>query len=277
MKTKTKLITLFALSAAALLLPAQEQNQDATSELFNESTSILSNRWEEAEGAAAAPSLLTRPQEDTGDDAIKIQTESGSKIELHGDAEQPEKFVAPEGLRHDSRTDRLLNAAQKYMEEGELASAERAYLRALENYPTDAEIRFRLSTLYIAMNRGADAIRLLKGLIEEYPDNPLLYNNLAWVYATGGRVRSGELALRYAREALMLSPYMPSIWNTLAEAYYISGSYEKAARVSMEALILLSKTNPSQQEIQSFQLQQAKIQRANRAWRILQGMDEYDN
>ncbi|MFA5687907.1 MAG: tetratricopeptide repeat protein [Kiritimatiellales bacterium] len=266
-----------SVSVAAVLM-AQHPDGGISTNIFEHADTALPNRWDSAAEETNAPPLLRRPDQDVDTEReLIIQTETGSRIELQDETETPPEFAAPEGVQHDSRTDRLLNAAQKYMEEGEYLSAEKAYLRARENYPEDAEIRFRLSTLYITMKRYSEAINYLKQLIEEYPDNPLLYNNLAWVYATGGRVRDGALALRYAREALMLSPYMPSIWNTLAEAYYVSGEYEKAAQISTEALILLSKTNPRETEVQSFQEQQAKIQRAHRTYRVLQGLDEYDN
>jgi tetratricopeptide (TPR) repeat protein len=172
-----------------------------------------------------------------------------------------------------ARTAFLLNIGVQYADEGEYKEAEQAYLRALESDPGNPDTRFRLSTLYIQMERYAEAAGLLNKLAEEFPDNPMLHNNLSWVYSTGGKVKNGKLALRHAREAVMISPYSASLWNTLAEAYYVFGQYDNARRTSEHALELLRLQNASKDEIAAFEAQRAKIQRANEAYKMLLGLD----
>jgi tetratricopeptide (TPR) repeat protein len=110
-----------------------------------------------------------------------------------------------------ARVSFLMDTGVQYANEGEYKEAEQAYLRALQADPGNPDLLFRLSTLYIQMERFADAIVLLNKLIEAFPDNPMLYNNLAWVYATGGKMKNGPMALRLAREALLMTPYAPSL------------------------------------------------------------------
>lgn len=168
----------------------------------------------------------------------------------------------------------LIDTGVQYEDEGEYAEAERAYLRALESAPGDLNIRFRLSTLYIQMKQYARAADLLKKLHEVAPDNVGVCNNLAWIYATGDEIKNGKLALRYAREALLDNPGLPPVWNTLAEAYYVSGDYDAALRSSDLAVELLKKTNPTQETLASFKEQREKIQRAIEAYKRFQGTDE---
>lgn len=168
----------------------------------------------------------------------------------------------------------LMDAGIQYADEGEYEDAEQAYLRALENNPGDPNTRFRLSTLYIMMERYREAVALLTALIEEFPDNPQTYNNLAWVYATGGEMKNGKMALRHARDAILIEPNSPSLWNTLAEAYYVFGQYDKALRASDMAIDLLKQQNASEEQIREFESQRDKINRADEALKRLFGTDD---
>ena len=123
------------------------------------------------------------------------------------------------------------------------------------------------------MGRYKEAAGLLDALVAEFPDNPMLRNNLVWVYATGGEMKNGKLALRHAREALLTSPYAPALWNTLAEAYYMSGQYDKALQASDQALDLLMLQNFPEKEQISFREQNAKIKRAAESYKMLLKLD----
>jgi tetratricopeptide (TPR) repeat protein len=168
----------------------------------------------------------------------------------------------------------LVDTGVQYEDEGEYAEAERAYLRALESAPGDLGIQFRLSTLYIQMKQYAKAVDLLKKLHEAAPGSAGICNNLAWIYATGDEIKNGKLALRYAREALLDNPDLPPVWNTLAEAYYVSGDYDSALRSSNQAIELLKRTNPTRETLASFEEQRAKILRAIEAYNRFHGADE---
>jgi tetratricopeptide (TPR) repeat protein len=167
----------------------------------------------------------------------------------------------------------LMDIGVQYADEREYAEAEQAYLRARQKDPDNPEIRFRLSTLYIQMGRYKEAVGLLEALVAEFPDNPTLRNNLAWVYATGGEMKNGKLALRHAREALLTSPHVPSLWNTLAEAYYVAGQYDKALQASDQALDLLALQNSPEKEQTLFRDQNAKIKRAAESYKMLLKLD----
>jgi tetratricopeptide (TPR) repeat protein len=103
----------------------------------------------------------------------------------------------------------------------------------------------------------------------------MLLNNLAWIYAAGGEMKNGELALRYAREALLTSPVNPNVWNTLAEAYYILGQYEPALRASELALDLFRmQQGVTEEQAQGFVQQYQKIQRARDSAKMLLNLNQ---
>ena len=174
-----------------------------------------------------------------------------------------------------ARVNFLMETGVQYADEGEYKEAEQAYFRALETDPGNPDLLFRLSMLYIQMKQYDDAVALLEQLVKSFPDNPMLQNNLSWVYASGGKARNGKLALRHAHEALLLTPYAPSLWNTLAEAHYVLGQYDKALKASDFALELLQmQKDASKDDIASFQAQHAKIQRAAESYKGLMKLDD---
>ncbi len=174
-----------------------------------------------------------------------------------------------------ARVNFLMETGVQYADEGEYKEAEQAYFRAMEADPGNPDLLFRLSMLYIQTQRYEEAAVLLEQLVKSFPDNPMLQNNLSWVYASGGKARNGKLALRHAHEAILISPYAPALWNTLAEAHYVLGQYDKALQASGFALELLQmQKNASKDDIASFQAQHAKIQRASESYKGLMKLDD---
>ena len=173
-----------------------------------------------------------------------------------------------------SRVEFLVSVGFDYANEGEYEEAERDYMWALKKKPENRELLFRLSTLYTMMERFDDAIVILQKQIELDPEASGLHNNLSWCYSTGQSVFNPEKALSHAREALLISPYNPSVWNTLAEAYYVSGGYEKALRSSTHAIGLLSGLDIPEEQIKSYELQKEKIIRALDAMNIFEELSE---
>ena len=187
---------------------------------------------------------------------------------------QKEEEVADTTEVQRSNIDFLMSIGVEYADEGEYEEAEKAYLRAFEVDAENEDLLFRLGTLYVRMNQYEDAVEIYQELAERFPESPRVHNNLAWCYATGSGVKNVKLALRHAREAIIFSPGAPALWNTLAEAYYLAGDYEKALRSAEHALELLQLMNPEDEKLPSFEMQISKIQRAQKALNILEGRDE---
>lgn len=168
----------------------------------------------------------------------------------------------------------LLEAGSQYAEQGDLKEAEMAYLRALDVDPENDDLRFRLSALYVQIKNYQKAAELMEALAEKFPENALLQNNLAWLYATGGEMKSGPLALRHARQAIVMQPKSHAMWNTLAEAYYMSGDYDKALRASEYAVEILVKVRGSKEDIAAYAAQADRIRRAKAASKRFLGVDD---
>ena len=207
------------------------------------------------------------------EESVPLQTRTYDLEAASNTAAQVEASAAT-NVAKSGRTSFLMDAGVQYTDEGEYGEAERAYLRALANDPGNPDIRFRLSTLYIMMKRYKEAADILNVLAEEFPGNPMTHNNLAWIYATGGEMKNGKLALRHAREAILSGPTQPALWNTLAEAYYVFGQYDEALHASECAIGLLKIQNAPPKKIAEFEEQHVKIQRAAQAYKRLLGTDD---
>ncbi len=258
--------TLFFLFGLALALPLMAQELTEKPEALNL----------EIEGARAFTNQVTL---ETG---MEEDTPAAPTIPLGKKPQQEASVPQEERKEAASSTNAAVNAKLlfltktgiQYAEEGEYKEAERAYLRALETDPDNEVIQFRLSTLYLMMERYVEAVPMLEALVAEYPDNSQVRNNLAWAYATGEGVRNEKKALLHAREAILSAPVSSSMWNTLAEAYYMAGDYKRALRASEHAIDLLIQTAPNQTAQGEFEAQRRKIERAAQALRMLDGLDE---
>lgn len=73
--------------------------------------------------------------------------------------------------------------------------------KAIADKPRDAALRFQRAVMLAELGRASDAMAALNALIEDFPDLPEPYNNLAVLLAAQGRIdRARELletALRY--------------------------------------------------------------------------------
>lgn len=191
---------------------------------------------------------------------------------LPDDSSSPEPNEAQETTNtvRGSKAGFLLSTGVEYADEGEFKEAERAYLRSLKMEPDNQQTLMRLGSLYVEMEQFEEAVDMFSRLLEGSPENPLAHNNLAWCYAVGPEVRNVSLSLRHSREALLFAPTLPSVWNTLAEAYYISGQYDKALRSAGEALRLLQLSGAGDEEmLRSFHAQVVKIRQAGEAAEVL--------
>ena len=193
-----------------------------------------------------------------------------------------ESNVSP-GLRITDRTTEeriefLLQVAQAYLAENDLDSAIDAYKRAVELDPKHREALNILATTYIAVHQYGEAEKILLEQIEEFPEDFRPKNNLAWLYATATDLayRNGKKGVRLAQEAMILDPNNHHVWNTLAEAYYVSGEYEKAYRAiqHMAALVIRYGKNVTREAIEGYNGQIRKCKRALDMQKLLSGEED---
>ncbi len=134
----------------------------------------------------------------------------------------------------------LLSSGRQALLDSKWAEAVALFEKVRKLDPANHEAEFGLSAAFIESGRFAEALPLLETLRKVVPDNPMVMNNLAWVYvkAEDPKMRNPAKAVKLAREALIELPADSSIWNTLAEAYYAAGRFDAALRAAESVLRL---------------------------------------
>lgn len=176
-------------------------------------------------------------------------------------ADVPE--VSPAGA-DDAALRGVLASATEALQHDRLTVAEELFVRALRMHPQSREARFGMGALLIKQGRYTEAIEMLEQLRAEYPDEYSIINNLAWLYATATdySMRNGPRAVALAQEALLLQPHDYHVWNTLSEAYYVSGNYERAFRAARETLRVGREAGVGRDVITQYERQVDKCRRA---------------
>ncbi|MEN7972881.1 MAG: tetratricopeptide repeat protein [Verrucomicrobiota bacterium] len=166
----------------------------------------------------------------------------------------------------EKRIEFLLEVAQAYAAEENYSAAVDAYERILEIDPEHLQTRYVVAHIYISAKQYKKAETFLLQLIEEYPQDFKIWNNIAWLYATAEdpTVRNSQKAIKCAHEAMVLAPNDHHVWSTLAEAYYVAGEYEKAQRAirHMTSLAIRYGTGITKESVESYNEQIKKCQRA---------------
>jgi tetratricopeptide (TPR) repeat protein len=134
----------------------------------------------------------------------------------------------------------LLSGGRQSLQEEKWTEAAALYEKALSLDAGNPEAMFGLSAAYIQLNMFAEALPLLLTLNRQLPLNPMVKNNLAWVYlkSKDPAVKNPQKAVKFARDAVLDVPADYSIWNTLAEAHYAAGQFDRALRAAQSAVRL---------------------------------------
>lgn len=177
----------------------------------------------------------------------------------------------------EKRIDFLLEVAQAYANEQDSLAAIDAYERILKIDPAHPRARYVLTQIYISAKQYRKAETLLLALLEERPEDFSLLNNLAWMYATAEdpSIRDGQNALKFAHQAMIIAPNDHHVWSTLAEAYYVSGDYEKAHRAVTQMARLATRYGKDITE-QSVKDYNEQIRKCKRAMDTAEAMNDED-
>lgn len=170
-----------------------------------------------------------------------------------------------------NEVDALASRGLELLASGQLQAAESVFKQALRKDKSHRKALFGLGTTYIEMRRYKEAETVLLELLRQYPGAVEGLNNLAWMYATASdpAYRKSEKALRYAQDAVLLQPNAFELWNTLSEAYYVLGEYDKAKRAAEQALRLSIEKGAPQRVVGDYRRQLEKCTRAAEALSIV--------
>lgn len=186
--------------------------------------------------------------------------------------------VPAEKQPEEDRIQFLLEVGSVYFSEEDPTSAITAFERILEIDPLNRQARYMSSYAYIATKQYAKAEQVLTNLIEEFPEDFALKNNLAWLYATAEdpAFRDAKKAVELAQEAMIINPNDYNVWSTLAEAYYSAGQYEKANRAITHMTFLATRygSNITQENIENYKEQMRKYKRSLDTEKVLQADEE---
>jgi tetratricopeptide (TPR) repeat protein len=115
-----------------------------------------------------------------------------------------------------------------------------AYLQKVDEEiakdPKNVELRLAKAQIYDLYDQQA-AIQEYLGIIRDFPESSIAYNNLAMIYTgySNMNMLDPKKALTYALKACEITKYQEvGHVDTLARAYYINGDYQKALKLTKE-------------------------------------------
>lgn len=170
-----------------------------------------------------------------------------SLIELGRPAEAEGKFLLALQTDEDhekslDELSKLLKTQNRPRELAQISSRHaRALMRAVEEYPNDAETRFKLGLLLAQQGKIASAIVQFQKATQLAPESAAAYNNLAIALADGGRFR--EAKSTFAR-AIELDPTLANAHFYLAEILAMEQDFSAAKEHYAESMRL----NPGDKE-----------------------------
>jgi tetratricopeptide (TPR) repeat protein len=131
-----------------------------------------------------------------------------------------------------------IKEAQRLYQQNRLDAALSKVNGALAQTPKDALGRFLKANILIEQKRFADAIQILTGLTEDFPELPEPYNNLAALYASQGNYEKAKAALELA---IHTNPSYATAHENLGDIY------AQLARREYDKALSLDKANVTAQ------------------------------
>lgn len=168
--------------------------------------------------------------------------------------------------------DRAANEAMSKLASGLVQEAVPLFKAILKADPNHRKALFGLGTCYVELRQYREAQIVFEKMLSVYPDAFEGLNNLAWMYATAANpaFRDGKKAVVYAQQAVLLAPTSFELWNTLSEAYYVIGDYEKAQRAASEAVKLSVENKAPDRVVREYQRQLDKCRQAAEAMTLIE-------
>lgn len=123
---------------------------------------------------------------------------------------------------------------RKLFVQGRYAEGVKAVRAESVKQPANEDLQYMQAM--VAMDTGdyAEAFRIYSAVLERFPDNAGLKNNIAWIRLKSAdpAIHDLDKALREAQEAILANPRDYNIWNTLGELYLARGDVMRAMRLA---------------------------------------------
>ena len=119
---------------------------------------------------------------------------------------------------------------QRLIKEGQHAQALKQIDDALSRNPKDAQMRFRRGVALSMLDRKAEALAVFQKLVEDHPEMPAPYNNMAVIYGAQGEYEKARGALE---RAIRTNPAYATAYQNLGDVYaqLASQAYSKALQL----------------------------------------------
>ena len=120
---------------------------------------------------------------------------------------------------------------QRLTKAGQFAQALKLIDDALAKNPQDVHMRFRRGVALSMLDRKAEALTVFQKLVEDHPDMPSPYNNLAVLYGAQGDYEKARLTLE---KAIRTNPAYATAYQNLGDVYAQLASQAYAKALSLD-------------------------------------------
>jgi len=119
---------------------------------------------------------------------------------------------------------------QRLLKDGQHTQALKLIDEALAKNPKDAQMRFRRGVALSMLDRKPEALAVFQKLVDDHPDMPAPYNNMAVIYGAQGDYEKARQALE---RAIRTNPAYATAYQNLGDVYaqLASQAYTKALQL----------------------------------------------
>ena len=175
----------------------------------------------EVQGPDAALAVATKLSADRPQSAVRLMTLGDTELAVNRADEAIGSYRrAYERAKTQATVHHLYNGLIRAKRVDEGVQVLKSWVTA---NPKDHDTRFLLASYYIDAGKLDDAIRETEAIKVAAPDNPVLLNNLAWLYGQKGNPKAIEVGER----AYWLAPTSPDVMDTLGSLYIARGETAK--------------------------------------------------
>jgi tetratricopeptide (TPR) repeat protein len=131
--------------------------------------------------------------------------------------------------------------------------ADRVMEKLLSEEPENLSVIMRTAMIYHNVERYDEVFELYEKALDIDASDPGVLNNFAWFLATvpDMTLRDPQRAIPFAEKAVE-SKKLPQYMDTLAEAYYAAGSFQKAVEIINEAIALEPEYEYLKEQLEKF-------------------------
>lgn len=136
------------------------------------------------------------------------------------------------GLKQTDSPELAIKLHGTHLASGNRTEADKLSGSWIKDHPKDIAFQMYLGDLSTAKNDHSQAISHYQAALTNQPNNPLILNNLAWIFGKTGSPK----AIEYAEKANQLAPNQPAFMDTLAMLLAERGEFDKAIELLRKAM-----------------------------------------